>query len=280
MRIPFTKMHGLGNDFLVLDRVTHDVSLSADQIRQLADRHFGVGFDQLLQVEPPSAPEVDFDYRIFNADGQEVEHCGNGARCFAAFVRAHGLSDRNPVTVRTLAGDLVLTTEADGTVTVAMGVPRTQPDEIPLRADAEALTYQRTVTVGGRPLTLEFAAVSMGNPHAVVRVDDVATTAVAELGAALQAHADFPVGVNVGFMEVVDRQRIRLRVFERGVGETLACGTGACAAVVAGCRWGILDATVQVSLTGGELTLHWQGAGHPVMMRGPAVTVFEGTLDL
>ncbi|MFM1897537.1 MAG: hypothetical protein RLZZ385_2611 [Pseudomonadota bacterium] len=280
MRIPFTKMHGLGNDFMVLDLVNHDVHLEPGQIRRLADRHFGVGFDQLLQIEPPSEADVDFNYRIFNADGGEVEHCGNGARCFAIYVRDHGLSHKNPIRVKTLNGILELRIAADDSVTVNMGAPRFAPPDIPFHAPRQALSYRRTVMLRGAPQELEFSALSMGNPHAVIRVADVANTPVADLGQALQAHGDFPQGVNVGFMEIVDRRHIRLRVYERGAGETLACGTGACAATVAGCSLGSLDDTVTVGLRGGELTVSWQGGDSPVMMSGPATSVYEGSLEL
>ena len=280
MRIPFTKMHGLGNDFMVLDLVNRDIQLEPQQIRALADRHFGVGFDQLLQIEPPSDHDVDFNYRIFNADGSEVEHCGNGARCFAIFVRDHGLSHKNPIRVKTVNGILELAIADDDTVTVNMGTPRLAPADIPFRTERQAPSYRRRIRVGGIEQEILFSALSMGNPHAVIQVPDVDLAAVGELGPALQAHPDFPEGVNVGFMQVIDRRHLRLRVFERGSGETLACGTGACAAMVAGCTLGSLDDTVTIGLRGGDLRVTWRGGDSPVMMSGPATTVFEGTIEI
>ena len=280
MRVPFTKMQGLGNDFLVLDLVTNPVNLSCAQISALADRHFGIGFDQLLQIEPPSSPDVDFDYRIFNADGQEVEHCGNGARCFARYVHDHGLSDRNPLRVKTVSRTLELELHPDGQVTVDMGRPIFNPADIPLRAAEPASSYRRTLEIDGSSLEVEFSALSMGNPHAVLLVDDVETAPVIEVGTALGEHADFPEGVNVGFMEITNRKQVKLRVFERGVGETLACGTGACAAVVAGRNRDLLDADVNLALRGGELKVSWQTDDSPVLMTGPATSVFEGSIEL
>ncbi len=280
MLIPFTKMQGLGNDFIVLDLVSNNISLSADQVRQLADRHFGVGFDQLLQVEPPSGPEVDFDYRIFNADGNEVEHCGNGARCFAVFVRQRGLTDKNPIKVKTPNGILELNINEDGQVTVNMGAPRFRPAEIPFSNPEQTLTYSRTLLENGEETDVEFAALSMGNPHAVLQVEDIENAEVERIGKLLGHHADFADGVNVGFMQIIDRKTIKLRVFERGAGETLACGTGACAAVVVGCARGLLDDTVLTILQGGELTINWHQNGSPVLMTGPANTVFEGSIEI
>ena len=280
MIVPFSKMQGLGNDFLVVDLVTNKVKLSSAQIQRLSDRHFGVGFDQLLQIEPPSSPDVDFDYRIFNADGQEVEHCGNGARCFARYVHDHGLSDRNPLRVKTVNQILELKLRSDGQVTVDMGRPIFNPADIPLRADAQAPTYQRTLEIDGTALEVEFSALSMGNPHAVLIVDNVDTAPVTEVGSALGMHEDFPEGANVGFMEIENRNRVKLRVFERGVGETLACGTGACAAVVAGRISGLLDAEVVLALRGGDLIVNWQSQDSTVLMTGPATAVFEGKIEL
>lgn len=280
MQIPFTKMHGLGNDFMVIDLVHHSLKLDKQLVSRLADRNFGVGFDQLLLVLPPSTPDVDFDYRIYNADGNEVEHCGNGARCFAIYVRDKGLSDKNPVRVRTLNQVLVLQRNADDTVTVDMGPPRFEPTDIPLRNPRREALYSRSVTMDGRSVPVEFAALSMGNPHAVIRVEEVESAPVKAMGTALGGHPDFPQGVNVGFMQIVDRTHIKLRVYERGAGETLACGTGACAAMVAGCAAGHLGDTVRVSLRGGELTVNWRGGESPVLMSGPATTVYEGIIQL
>ncbi|WP_132539076.1 diaminopimelate epimerase [Plasticicumulans lactativorans] len=270
----FTKMHGLGNDFVVVDGVRQSVALTPEQVRRIADRHFGVGCDQLLLVEAAGTPGVDFRYRIFNADGGEVEQCGNGARCFARFVREQGLTDKREIVVETAGGVIVLTVEADDAVTVDMGVPRLEPAAIPFVAEARAPVYGLDAD-GER---FEVGAVSMGNPHVVLTVPDVDSAPVATLGPRLEAHPRFPKRVNVGFMQVVDRGHVRLRVFERGAGETLACGTGACAAVVAGRVQGRLDATVTVELRGGRLRVHWEGEGQPVLMTGPATRVFEGTL--
>jgi len=276
----FTKMHGLGNDFMVVNAVTRQIELSKEQIASLARRQFGIGFDQLLIVEPPTSPDLDFCYRIFNLDGSEVEHCGNGARCFAAYVYQQGLSIKNPLRVGTVNRVLSLKTEDNGEVTVDMGAPETAPQKLPLRASASAITYSRTIQLGSGPMEIEFSAVSMGNPHAVIKVTDVDNTAVKEIGKALGSHPDFPEGVNVGFMEISSRSAIKLRVFERGTGETLACGTGACAAVVAGCLQGLLDDTVKVNLPGGQLNIHWLKPDAPVMMTGPVSTVYEGTIQI
>jgi diaminopimelate epimerase len=273
-------MHGLGNDFMVVDLVSNQLELTTAQIRKLGDRRFGVGFDQLLQIEPPSDPGVDFDYRIFNPDGAEVEHCGNGARCLATFVHAKGLSHKNPVTVQTMNRILQLQVNADGDVTVDMGKPVLNPAQLPFNNKSEATTYTREVRVKDSELTLEFSALSMGNPHAVIIVEDLENTAVKDIGAALGNHADFAQGVNVGFMQIVSSSEVKLRVFERGTGETLACGTGACAAVVAGCLRGLLDNTVKVNLLGGQLQINWQDKDSPVLMTGPAETVYEGSVQL
>jgi len=276
MRLKFTKMHGLGNDFIVLNGIDQALQLSAEQIRALSDRHCGIGFDQLLRVELPSRAGMDFRYRIFNADGDEVEHCGNGARCFALYVREQGLTDKDRIAVETCNGAIELMVRADGWVTVDMGPPRLEPSEIPFLADQRATTY--SLQLGGDEYTL--GAVSMGNPHAVLRVDSVTSAPVAELGAQIQAHERFPHSVNVGFMEIVAPDRFRLRVFERGVGETWACGTGACAAMVVGRLQGWLQPEAHAELRGGELLLQWSGEGMPVMMTGPATQVFEGEIDL
>ena len=276
MRLEFTKMHGLGNDFVVIDLVTQRIRLEAPQIRQIADRHFGVGFDQLLIVEPPTRPDVDFKYRIFNADGSEVQQCGNGARCFARFVRERRLTRKNKLVVETASGIIELFVNPNGWVRVNMGAPRLEPSEIPFKADLHCQTYD--IEVGGR--TLEIGAVSMGNPHAVLLVDNVETAPVETVGPLLESHPRFPERVNVGFMQVVDRQNINLRVYERGAGETLACGTGACAAVVSGILRGLLDERVRVKLPGGELDIRWQGLGEPVWMTGPTARVFDGVLRL
>ena len=276
MKIRFTKMHGLGNDFVVIDAINQKIDLNREQIRQIADRNRGIGCDQLLLVESPRNPEVEFTYRIFNADGGEVEQCGNGARCFARFVHDAGLTGATRIPVATSSGNIVLTLEDDGQVTVNMGVPVFTPAKIPFDADIESPTY--LLQVDHR--TVEIGVVSMGNPHAVMRVDDVNTAPVTELGPRIENHPRFPRRVNAGFMQVVDQNMIKLRVYERGAGETQACGTGACAAMVVGRRWHLLDENVQVILTGGTLNIKWKGEGEPVYMTGPAQTVFEGTIEL
>lgn len=276
MKLKFSKMHGLGNDFVVIDGVRQNIKLTPEQVRFLADRNFGIGCDQLLLVEASEQPEVDFRYRIFNADGGEVEQCGNGARCFARFVHEAGLTDKREIRVITQKGIIMPRLEADGQVTVDMGEPRFAPAEIPFASDKEQMTY--SLEVAGA--VLEISVVSMGNPHAVQVVADVDAAPVAEQGPLIQAHPRFPARVNAGFMQALDRSHIRLRVFERGAGETLACGTGACAAVVAGIRRGLLDSPVVVATRGGALTIAWNGAGHPVLMTGPAVTVFTGEIEL
>lgn len=276
MLMKFTKMHGLGNDFVVVDAVRQAISLSFGQIRFLADRRFGVGCDQVLLVEPTTTAGVDFRYRIFNADGSEVQQCGNGARCFARFVRDQGLVDRDEIVVETASGIITLYLEGDHQVRVNMGVPRFEPAALPFTAPQEQSRY--ALEVGGEHLTI--GAVSMGNPHAVLPVADVDGAPVATLGPRIESHPRFPQRVNVGFMQHVERDHIRLRVYERGSGETLACGTGACAAVAVGRRWGELDAEVRVDLPGGTLTIRWPGAGEPLWMVGPAATVFEGIIEL
>jgi len=269
-------MHGLGNDFVLINLIAHPVKLGAEHFRRIADRRFGIGCDQVLLLDSPSTPEADFSYRIFNADGGEVEQCGNGARCFARYVRDNGLSDKDELAVETLGGMIYPRINTDGTVTVNMGVPRFAPGEIPFVADQEMTSYP--IEINGTPI--EMGVVSMGNPHAVQLVDDVDSAPVELLGPMIEYHSRFPKRVNAGFMQVVGRNTIRLRVFERGAGETLACGTGACAAVVVGRQMDLLDGTVDVELPGGHMEIRWEGPGQPVWMRGPAVTVFEGTVDL
>ncbi len=275
MSLRFTKMQGLGNDFIVFDAVRQPVDLDAAAIRRLADRRFGIGCDQILLVEPPRLPGTDFHYRIFNADGSEVEQCGNGARCFARFVRDQGLSDQDEIPVGTAAGPIRLYLEADGQVRVDMGVPRLTPAQIPFLAGSESVTY--ALEVAGETLTI--GAVSMGNPHAVLLVEDVESAPVARLGPLIEQHPRFPQRVNAGFMQILTPTQIRLRVYERGVGETLACGTGACAAVVSGRLRGLLDSRVRVSLPGGELTIEWRGSSQTLWMTGPATTVFQGEIE-
>jgi diaminopimelate epimerase len=276
MKLPFTKMHGLGNDFVVFDATRQPLPLTPARIRALADRHFGIGCDQVLLVEAADQPGVDFRYRIFNADGGEVEQCGNGARCFARFVHDRGLTDQRAIRVTTNTGIITLRLEDDGQVTVDMGRPRLDPPAIPFLADTQADRY--SLQVGDERLTV--GVVSMGNPHVVLTVPDVATAPVARLGPLLEQHPRFPNRVNVGFMTVVSRDHLRLRVYERGVGETLACGTGACAAMVVGQLQHALADTVQVDLPGGSLCIHWPGGDATVRMTGPAVSVFEGWITL
>ncbi|WP_349568566.1 diaminopimelate epimerase [Azotobacter salinestris] len=276
MLLRFTKMHGLGNDFMVLDLVSQHAHIQPKHAKQWGDRHTGIGFDQLLIVEPPSRPDVDFRYRIFNADGSEVEQCGNGARCFARFVLDKRLTVKKRIRVETRSGIIELDIRPDGQVCVDMGPPRLEPKEIPFQAESAALNYQ--VEVDGR--VVELAALSMGNPHAVLRVENVESAPVHELGPKLEHHPRFPQRVNVGFLQIVDRQHARLRVWERGAGETQACGTGACAAAVAAIRQGWMDSPVLVDLPGGRLSIAWAGPGQSVMMTGPAVRVYEGQVRL
>ena len=272
----FSKMHGLGNDFMVVDAVTQNVFFSPELIRRLADRHLGVGFDQLLVVEPPYDPELDFHYRIFNADGSEVQQCGNGARCFARFVRLKGLTNRDRIAVSTMSGRIVLQLEHDNQVTVNMGVPEFEPAKVPFRAQKAEKTYLLRVA----EQTVMCGVVSMGNPHCVLEVENVKTAPVETLGAELESFDRFPERVNVGFMELVSANEIRLRVFERGAGETMACGTGACAAAVVGIAQGKLRDRVKVHLPGGTLQIAWKGPGTPVFMTGPAEHVFDGEIEL
>jgi diaminopimelate epimerase len=276
MLLRFTKMHGLGNDFMVLDLISQHAHIQPKHARQWGDRHTGVGFDQLLIVETPSNPDVDFRYRIFNSDGSEVEQCGNGARCFARFVFDKRLTVKKVIKVETKGGIIELRLRNDNQVTVDMGAPRLEPKQIPFEAEGEAISYP--VQVEGR--TMELAAVSMGNPHGVLRVDNVDTAPVHELGPKLEHHPRFPNRANIGFLQIIDEHRARLRVWERGAGETQACGTGACAAVVAGIRQGWLNSPVQIELPGGLLDIEWAGPGKPVLMTGPAVRVYEGQVRL
>ncbi len=275
MRVAFTKMQGAGNDFVVFDGVNQRIALTPEKIRRLADRRFGVGCDQVLVVEH-AANGADFRYRIFNADGGEVEQCGNGARCFVRFVRDHHLTAKDEIQVETLAGLIRPRLEPDGEVSVDMGVPRFEPKDVPFDAPWREPLYD--LDVDGQ--TIQVNVLSMGNPHAVQVVADVDAAPVNTQGPKIERHPRFPKRVNAGYMQVVDRKHIRLRVWERGTGETLACGTGACAAVVAGRQRGLLDDTVKVSLPGGTLTVSWPGEGRPVILTGPAVTVYEGTIDL
>jgi diaminopimelate epimerase len=272
----FTKMHGLGNDFVVIDAINQTVLLSPEQIRFMADRHFGIGFDQLLLVEKPESVNANFKYRIFNADGGEVSQCGNGARCFARFVRDKGLFAGDVITVDTDSGQLVLTLTDNDLVTVNMGIPRHAPSEIPMATDQESQTY--TVEINGKSMAL--GAVSMGNPHAVIQVENITSAPVADLGRILESHTLFPERANIGFMQVVNRKQIKLRVYERGAGETLACGSGACAAVVVGIEQNLLDNEVTVDLLGGQLAISWAGRGQPVYMTGSATTVYDGKISL
>jgi diaminopimelate epimerase len=276
MHLRFTKMHGLGNDFVVFDAISQKVELTPGQCRFIADRHFGIGCDQILLVEKPTMADADFRYRIFNADGGEVEQCGNGARCFVRFVHEKGLTTKRRIRVETKAGLIVPELTEDGQVTVNMGVPRFDPAEIPFLTDHRAPTY--LLSIGAK--IVEVSVLSMGNPHAVQLTEDIERAPVAQDGPLIEHHPAFPERVNAGFMQVESRDHIRLRVWERGAGETLACGTGACAAVVAGITRGLLDHGVRVSTRGGDLFVRWAGDGHPVFMTGPAVTVFEGELDL
>ncbi len=276
MRLKFTKMHGAGNDFAVIDATRISFPLDAGSIRKLADRHVGIGFDQMLVVEPPRSPQTDFYYRIFNADGGEVSQCGNGARCFVRFARDKGLSAKSSIRVETLSGIIEPRLEPDGRVSVNMGVPEFEPARIPFVAMDRATTYR--LEVAGR--LLDISALSMGNPHAVQIVADVATAPVATEGPLIEHHPRFPQRVNAGYMQIVDRGRIKLRVFERGAGETLSCGTGACAAVVAGIARKLLSSPVSVETRGGELDVAWAGESRPVFLTGPAQTVFDGEIEV
>ena len=272
----FTKMHGLGNDFVVIDAVTQNVRVTASMARRLGNRTLGIGCDQILVVEPPSDPSIDFNYRIFNADGGEVEQCGNGARCLARFVKDRRLTGKSTIRVKTMNRVMELRINADNLVSVDMGIPALAPAEIPFQADESANLY--AIDIGGN--RYQIAAISMGNPHGILQVDDVQTAPVSELGPQLECHERFPNRVNAGFMQVVDRQQLKVRVFERGAGETQACGSGACAAAVAAIQQELVDSPVTVHLTGGDLTIDWQGEGQPLIMTGPAVTVFHGRIRI
>ena len=281
MRLKFTKMQGVGNDFVVFDGVSRRIPMTPQLAKRLADRHFGVGCDQVLLVEKPRSKDADFRYRIWNSDGGEVEQCGNGARCFVRFVHDKGLTKKSEIRVETFSGIIVPRLEVDGQVTVDMGAPIFDPDRVPF--DASGLHP----ALGGKRWPLELAGskanvavLSMGNPHAVQTVADVDCAPVTTEGPLIERHPRFPNRVNAGYMQVLDRARIRLRVWERGAGETLACGSGACAAVVAGIREGLLDESVRVATRGGELTIRWQGGENPVWMTGPAVAVFEGEIEI
>jgi diaminopimelate epimerase len=287
MKLKFTKMHGAGNDFIVIDAINQQVALSPEQWQRLADRRFGIGADQILIVERPLDAGCDFRYRIFNSDGGEVEQCGNGSRAFVRFVSDKGLTSKRSIRVETMAGIITPRLEDDGSVTVDMGAPRLEPAQVPFDSSGLAgvpqgrdTLWPLTVRQQGKEKTVLVSTVSMGNPHAVQVVDDVDTAPVAETGPQIELHPRFPKRVNAGYLQVLDRGHARLRVFERGAGETLACGTGACAAVVAGIRRGLLDSTVEVEARGGRLTIAWAGEGQPVYLSGPAETVFEGEITL
>lgn len=275
MMIEFTKMHGLGNDFVVIDAISQCINLTTEQIVAMADRHFGIGCDQLLLVEKPVDERAEFRYRIFNADGGEVEQCGNGARCFAIFVRQQRLTSNKEIIVET-SGGLIELKVHDDQVTVNMGVPDFRPQSLPFLAENTAESYD--LMVNGSQYAI--GAVSMGNPHAVMQVDDLDTMDVQTLGQAIESHQYFPKRVNAGFMQIISRDDIRLRVFERGASETQACGTGACAAVAVGRKAGLLDETVTVHLRGGDLSITWSGEGHELLMTGPATTVFNGEINI
>jgi len=276
MLLRFTKMQGLGNDFVVIDAINQNIDLTAERARRLADRHFGVGCDQILLVEPPARPGVDFGYRIFNSDGGEVEQCGNGARCFVRFVHERGLARKREIRVETRGGIIAPRLEDDGEVTVDMGVPQLTAAQVPFASDSDALV--QPLEVAGD--TVHITAVSMGNPHAVQVVADVDAAPLSTQGAAIERHPRFPNRVNAGYLQVIDAHHIRLRVFERGAGETLACGSGACAAVVAGVLRNLLQSPVRVTTRGGDLRVAWNGRGQPVLMTGPAVTVFQGQIEI
>lgn len=277
MLLRFTKMHGLGNDFMVIDAISQKVRMRPDLVKELADRNFGIGFDQMLLVEPPTEPTMDFRYRIYNADGSEVEHCGNGARCFARFVRDKGLIMRDEMQVETARGRAILAIKGRDQVEVDMGAPELRPLEVPTTYTEQATIYTTQLADGTE---VEFGAVSMGNPHAVLVVDSVANAPVESWGPELESHSVFPNRANIGFMEVISPSEVRLRVYERGAGETQACGTGACAAVVSGRLRGLLDQRVTVHLPGGDLEIEWAGEGRSVMMTGPVATVYEGQIYL
>ncbi|MEJ6773191.1 MAG: diaminopimelate epimerase [Porticoccaceae bacterium] len=276
MLMKFTKMHGLGNDFVVIDALTQNVRVTASMARRLGNRTLGIGCDQILVVEPPSDPNIDFNYRIFNSDGGEVEQCGNGARCLARFVKDRRLTGKSMIRVKTMNRVMELRINADNLVSVDMGIPALVPADIPFQAAEPANLY--AIDIGGN--SYQIAAVSMGNPHGILQVDDIQTAPVSDLGPQLECHERFPNRVNAGFMQVVDRQQLNVRVFERGAGETQACGSGACAAAVAAIQQELVDSPVTVHLNGGDLTIDWQGEGQPLIMTGPAVTVFHGRIRI
>lgn len=287
MKLHFTKMHGAGNDFIVIDAISQDIDFTPAQWQRLADRRFGIGADQILVVEKPRLPGCDFRYRIYNNDGGEVEQCGNGARAFVKFVSEKGLSSKNSIRVETMAGVIAPRLELDGSITVDMGAPVLEPALVPFDAhgldgvaQGSDLLWPLDLALPGDQASVLVSVVSMGNPHAVQVVDDVEAQDLEASGPRIEHHPRFPRRVNAGYMQVIDRQHVKLRVYERGAGETLACGTGACAAAVAGIRRGLLDSPVRISARGGELSIAWQGPGQPVLMTGPAVTVFEGTIEL
>ncbi|PIF10411.1 diaminopimelate epimerase [Janthinobacterium sp. 13] len=287
MKLQFTKMHGAGNDFIVIDAIHQEIDLTPAQWQHLADRRFGIGADQILVVEKPRLPGCDFRYRIYNNDGGEVEQCGNGARAFVKFVSEKGLSDKTSIRVETMAGIIAPRLEIDGSITVDMGAPVLEPKLVPFDASGidgiaqgKDTVWPLDLALPGQTSPVLVSVVSMGNPHAVQVVDDVDAQDLDATGPRIEHHPRFPRRVNAGYMQIVDRQHVKLRVFERGAGETLACGTGACAAAVAGILRGLLDSPVRIGARGGELSIAWQGPGHPVLMTGPAVTVFEGTIEL
>jgi diaminopimelate epimerase len=280
MKIHFTKMHGIGNDFIVLDHTKSPFQLSKEVIQSLSHRQLGVGFDQLLVVEKTTLEDVDFKYRIFNKDGGEVEQCGNGARCFYRFVKDKHLTDKVSIRVETKSGVIELTEDNERMIEVNMGEPIFNPKLIPFLSESEKNEYPISIDLPHQEETLNMAILSMGNPHAVITVKDTHTAPVTTLGPYLESHKLFPKRVNVGFMEIITPHHIRLRVFERGVGETLACGTGACAAVVSGIKSQSLSSPVKVDMQGGSLSIDWKGSGHPVMMKGPAVTLYEGDIEI
>lgn len=275
MLIPFTKMHGLGNDFVVIDAITQTVQLTQEQIRNMADRHHGVGFDQMLLVEPAQGG-ADFRYVIYNADGSEVSQCGNGARCFALFVQRQGLTDKKSIRVETGAGEIVLNIVSSNEVEVNMGVPTFVPSDIPLLADEELAEYEVELS----QQVVSFSALSIGNPHAVINVNDIASAPLETVGKRLESHTVFPERANIGFSQIINRSELALRVYERGAGETLACGSGACAAAIAAIKLDKVDSPVKVTLPGGSLNISWAGLGMPVIMTGPATFVFDGTITI
>ena len=276
MLIKFTKMHGLGNDFVVIDAVRQHINLTTNAIKKLADRNHGIGCDQVLLIEPPSDKNIDFNYRIFNCDGSEVEQCGNGARCMGRYIADQQLSGKKTVLLQTKNRVMEVTTKPKNLVTVNMGAPIFNPNDIPFISQQQDKLY--SIEAGSH--NFEIAALSVGNPHAVIQVEDIDTTAVAEIGPLIQAHSHFPESVNVGFMQIIDRQNIKLRVYERGVGETQACGSGACAAAVAAIQQDLVDSKVNLQLLGGKLSIEWLGEEKPILMTGPAETVFHGKIKL